>query len=244
MLRIYQAKQGYCYNSDTLFLASFISNLIKKDSTLLDIGSGAGTLGLLVHRLLEAKKIRLLLSQVEVNKIYARINNINAAANKIDSKIYNCNFLDFKSMDKFDFIVSNPPFYNENILPSKNALKAIATISSNLDFKALALNVKRLLKPRGSFVFCYSALESFKILGILKEAGFNCEAIRFIHPNKDKNASIFLALARINTRSQTKILPPLFTHIGALQLDNSKEVEQIYKACNTYSIKFDLDSSF
>ncbi|MFT2677097.1 methyltransferase, partial [Helicobacter pylori] len=54
---------------------------------------------------------------------------------------------------------------------------------------------------------------------------------------KDKNAHLMLGLARNNSKSALKVLPPLITHNSKNQSDNTKEVLSIYQICNTYSIK-------
>lgn len=54
---LYQPKNGYCYNSDSMFLFEFAASFIRKKSTntikkmrFLDIGAGCGILGLLCAR--------------------------------------------------------------------------------------------------------------------------------------------------------------------------------------------------
>ncbi len=48
-MTFYQYKDGYRYNSDTVFLYNFISQE-KLKGKLLDVGSGCGILGLLLKR--------------------------------------------------------------------------------------------------------------------------------------------------------------------------------------------------
>ena len=46
---LYQPDEGYCYNSDSIFLYGFISRFEPKGKTL-DVGAGCGIVGLLVAR--------------------------------------------------------------------------------------------------------------------------------------------------------------------------------------------------
>jgi len=46
-LTLYQPKDGYCYNSDTMFLYDFVTKFnIKGD--ILEVGGGCGVLGAVV----------------------------------------------------------------------------------------------------------------------------------------------------------------------------------------------------
>ena len=64
LLRIYQITQGYCYNSDSLFLWNFIMPHLHNGDKVLEIGSGSGIIGLLlvsfnpvIYRVLEGRKL-------------------------------------------------------------------------------------------------------------------------------------------------------------------------------------------
>ncbi|MEJ2469363.1 MAG: methyltransferase, partial [Campylobacterales bacterium] len=44
---LYQPSEGYCYNSDSIFLYDFVSSF-KPRGRMLDVGAGCGVVGLLV----------------------------------------------------------------------------------------------------------------------------------------------------------------------------------------------------
>ena len=51
-MNLFQPKNGYCYNSDTMFLYDFTTKFnIKGD--VLDVGGGCGVLGLLIKEILK-----------------------------------------------------------------------------------------------------------------------------------------------------------------------------------------------
>ncbi|MDO7252445.1 tRNA1(Val) (adenine(37)-N6)-methyltransferase [Helicobacter cappadocius] len=232
ILKLYQLYDGYCYNSDSLFLYDFAREFIKKSSCVLEVGSGSGVVGLLCARAFDID-----LTMIEIDVYMAFLSKINAASAKIQAKIICKNFLDFHSEKKFDMIISNPPFYRLGIIGAKNRRIKIARSEEFLPFREFCTRVKRLLKSQGSFVFCYDAKESHRVFHILKDLGFNPEVTKFVHPRIDKEASLLLCKARINTKSSIKILPPLITHYSNSQLDNTDEVKKIYQDTNTYSIK-------
>lgn len=232
MLKIYQLHDGYCYNSDSLFLYDFARGFLKKSFCILEIGSGSGVIGLLC-----AKESGASLVMVEADEASASLSQINAKSAGVEARVICEDFLQYKTSEKFDVVISNPPFYRAGVVAPKNPRIQMARNEEFLPFEKLCKQVKRVLKPNGSFIFCYDAKESHRVFYTLKAVGFNAEVMRFIHPRLDKGASLMLCRARINTKSSLKVLPPLFTHNSALQTDNTKEVKEIYQRANTHSIK-------
>lgn len=230
ILQIYQPKEGYCYNSDTLFLYDFSMRFIKKNSKVLEIGAGSGILGMLC-----ARDIAMDLVMIEKNPMMAKLCRENLRINEIYAKFYNEDFLEFSfENEKFDFILSNPPFYYDGVIKSKNSAIAEARYADNLPFCELAKKVNTLLKPQGEFIFCYDARESYKVFEILAQNKMRPITLRFVHPKKDKEASLLMCRIKKGSKSQTMILPPLFTH---RDLEFSDEVQEIYKRAKTWSIK-------
>ncbi len=152
-----------------------------------------------------------------------------------NAQVFESDFLDFKPPILYDVIVCNPPFYALGSIKSEN--KGHARHQSELDFASLAAKVKKCLKPKGYFIFCYEALSLCLVIEGLKSAKLTLETLRFVQSFKDKNAHLMLGLARNNSKSALKVLPPLITHHSKNQSDNTKEVLSIYQICNTYSIK-------
>lgn len=230
LIRLYQLKDGYCYNSDSLFLFAFASQFLKKRASLLDVGCGCGILGALCMRDFDCE-----LTMVEKSRESATLAQINVPRAKVHCE----DFLEFQSEEKFDFILSNPPFYRSQILPSKNPRLNLARNESSLPLESMLKQMKRVLKPNGTIVFCYDAKETHRVFYELKCAGFNAEVARFVYPREHQDASLVMIKARIQSRASLQILHPLFTHIGKNQGDISSEVREIYALCNTYSIKIE-----
>lgn len=318
-LKIYQINEGYCYNSDSLFLWDFARAQLHNGQKVLEIGSGSGVIGLLCARDLEIS-----LFQVELQREYALLNLKNATHNNIFTHIINVNCLEmldgktFKvdvwamsgdsnplngialwtieklgnaksakiskdsieskgedskessqnaeskdaekaakeqdllrkidskilniKLEYFDVLISNPPFYTEGTLESKNTFKKIATQDIYLPLEQFILVAKKCLKPSGKLIFCYSVSSLARILSLLETHNFGVEKMRFIYPRLDKNAIRVMIVAKRNAKPQTLILPPLITHLSENQSDNSPEVQKIYKDAKTQSVKVDLDS--
>ncbi len=234
---LYQPNNGYCYNSDTHFLYSFIvQNLYKFKNIsgdVLDIGSGSGILGLLVSREYE----KLSLNQCEIQNSFQQLSQINAKCNKIDANIYRGSFLDLEFDKLFDMCVSNPPFYHTNVIKSENENLKIARYNDSLPLREFIKKVSEVLKNNGKFFFCYDVKQLNEIIFFLNEYKLNIESLQFVHPKKSKNATLVLVYARKNSKSLLNILPPL---VVFEKEDFTTEVKEIYKKSSTHSIKVEI----
>jgi len=116
--------------------------------SLLDIGTGTGLLALMYAQKDPTAKI----DAIEIDKETAEQakENIEASpwVNRIN--IINADARNFQFQNKYDLIISNPPFY-ESELRSSDAQKNIAQHGEELLFKELLNIIKANLKPDGLF---------------------------------------------------------------------------------------------
>ncbi|RBQ31489.1 methyltransferase [Arcobacter sp. FW59] len=236
---LYQPRNGYCYNSDTHFLFNFICKCLEKykniNGDILDIGSGSGILGLLLAN--NYKK--LILNQCEIQKSFQFFSQQNAKTNKIYANLYKGSFLDLEFDKKFDFCVSNPPFYHQNVIKSENESLKIARYNSSMPLKNFIYRSSNILKNDGKLFFCYDSKQLNEIILFLNEFNFNIEALQFVYPKAKKEASLVLVYAKKNSKSLLKILKPLI--VFDENSNFTKEVEDIYKHIRTHSIKVDFE---
>ncbi len=225
---LYQSIDGYCYNSDTLLLYDFILSFNPKGE-ILDVGSGSGILGLLI-----ARDCNISLNQCEIQEKMQFLSNKNASINSIKTTLFKENFLKAEFNKKFDFVISNPPFWDSNVIQTKVDEINIARYNHHLPIKEFFKKVNLILKPRGNFIFCYDSKQIQILIQILSELKFNIETIRFVHSKITKPSSLVLIQAKKSSKSQTKILPPLYMFDNEIY---TKEVEEIFKKAKTHSIK-------
>ncbi|QQF51473.1 methyltransferase [Campylobacter fetus subsp. venerealis] len=226
-MKLFQLKEGYRYNSDTLFLYDFISkNQIF--GNVLDVGCGCGILGLLLKR----DFINLNLSSIDIQEINSTITQLNADANSLVAAIICDDFSKFKSEIKFDFIVSNPPFYNSQITKSENEHISISRYSSSLDPLSFFKSVNANLKPQGVLYFCYDARRVGEILPILSSLKLKLTKLRFVHSRISESSKLALFEAKKSSKSMCEIYPPLIIFD---ENEFSGEVKEIFKKSDTKS---------
>ena len=234
---LYQPNNGYCYNSDTHFLYNFIKENLKKfknvKGKVLDIGSGSGILGLLVCRDLE----KLELNQCEVQDKFEQLSNINSKNNKIENTLFKGKFQEINFDKEFDICISNPPFYHCDVVKTENENIKIARYNDSLPLEDFIKKTAKILNQNGKFFFCYDVKQINDIIILLNKYKFNIESLQFVHPKKEKEASLILVYARKNSKSLTKVIPPLFVFEKG---EFTQDVLDIYTKCSTHSIKVDL----
>lgn len=197
---------------------------------MLDVGAGCGIVGLLVAR--DFPKVRL--EAVEKQQIFVEYAKKNAKTNGIECTVHHQDFLEMDESKKYDYIVSNPPFYHDGVQKSANEMLFYARYNVNLPVEEFVEKAKRLLKPGGHFVFCYDASQFALVSAALERAKLRIVEARFVHPKREKKASLVLVHARSNSRSLMQVLPPLFAFEGE---EFSKEAKEIYAKAKTESIK-------
>lgn len=224
-LELYQLQNGYRYNSDTLFLYDFIGS--KPKGQILDVGCGCGILGLLV-----ARDSSVILKGIDINPINVQISQHNANVNGMAGEFIAEDFSKFKSDIKFDFIISNPPFYHANVTKSQNEHIANSRYNDSLSLEQFLAGANRNLKPKGVLYFCYDAKQIGWILALLVKFKLNLTKLRFVHSKRGQNAKLALFEAKKSSKSLCEILPPLIVFDG----DNfSLEASEIFKKANTIS---------
>ena len=229
---LYQPTSGYCYNSDSIFLYDFIASF-KPKGTLLDVGCGVGIISLLLSRDFDIQTS--IIDKQEKMLDYAKHNY---KLNGLKAKHYLGDFTELEIEDRYDYIISNPPFYDERVQQSKDTHLNIARYAHHLPIEGFIRRVKTFLKPRGWFIFCYDAKQIDLLLYYLKLNGMNPEKIQFVHSKIDRESKLVMIAARNNSKSMTQILPPFVVFD-----DNNiykSNAQRAFDKAKTHSIKGDF----
>lgn len=226
---LYQPQEGYCYNSDSLFLYDFIDSFNPK-GRVLDVGAGCGVVGLLVAR--DNKKVEL--EAVEKQEAFIHYATTNARVNKIEYKMHGGSFLELDEDVKYDYIISNPPFYHEGASQSEDKMLFNARYNINLPLKDFFKKVSRLLKPQSHFIFCYDASQFGLICAELEKVKLRVVDVQFVHPKIDKKASLVMLHVKNGSKSLMKVWEPFISFDGS---EFSQKAQDIYKKAKTQSIK-------
>ena len=245
-MKLFQLKDGYRYNSDSLFLWDFARKncSFKASQSLLDVGCGCGILGLLL-----ARDFNCALSCIDIQPQNCELAQMNAQANGIKASIICADFFkDWESGNSvensagnsagnfgipsqscqrnqiFERIICNPPFYDfggEN----KNAHKNTSRNASSFDISAFASKCSKLLAPKGELVLCYDARLVDRLLQALLEVGLKPIKLAFLHSKPSKPANVVLVVAKKGAKSPLCVFGSLFAcNESGTHSDFAKEV--------------------
>ncbi len=107
-LKIIQNEQGFCFGIDSILLSDFAKE-VKKDSTVVDLGTGTGILPLLLCKKTQLKKIIGIEVQKEVYEMAQRSVKLNNLEDKIE--LINDNIkslITILGINTIDVLVTNP----------------------------------------------------------------------------------------------------------------------------------------
>ena len=186
--KIIQKKKGFRFTVDSILLVNFLK--LKKNTNLLDIGTGTGIMPLLLCRKEEINLITAVEIETEIAKMFEKTIEINSLESKI--KLINTDVKNYKE-EPFDMIISNPPYMklNEGYV-SPHDYRAGARHEVNLDLKELLINGKRLLKNGGSFNLVYRTNRFMEVLDEAKMLNLNVKRVRFIYSKPNQSSDLFM----------------------------------------------------
>ena len=199
---------------------------------VLDVGAGCGILGLLLKRDFESINLSLL----EIQERNLEILRLNSLQNDLPAEILHADFAEFKSEKRFDFIVSNPPFYRERISLSKEPHMALSKSAASLSLRDFVRSANAHLKPGGTLIFCYEAGKLAKICELLGEFRLNLTRLGFVYPDISKPAKLALLQARKNSRSPCEIVLPIYASAHGRR---TAQAHAIYKSADLTSVDYE-----
>ncbi|EAH9284307.1 methyltransferase [Campylobacter upsaliensis] len=220
ILKFFQFSNAYRYNSDSLLLSAFILEDKLNQKMLLDVGAGCGIIGILLKSFVANLKLSLLDIQEENILLIKE----NLRQNALEAELFHSDFKEFKSKNRFDYIVCNPPFYRQGAQKSTNLHKNISKSASFLPLEDLVRGVNFLLAPRGVFYFCYEALALSEICVILEKYKLKMTKIRFVHSKKGVKARLVLVKVIKNAKSPCEVASPLFVYENGCLSEEMREL--------------------
>ncbi|MEF2931523.1 MAG: tRNA1(Val) (adenine(37)-N6)-methyltransferase [Clostridia bacterium] len=228
-LKIIQNTKGFCFGIDSVILSDFAKS-IKKESKVVDLGTGTGIIGLLLCKKTELKEIvgieiqkevaEMAKRSIELNKLEDKFKILNTDINKIfEDKLLEKN--------KFDVVVMNPPYKEKgtgkiNEVDSKiiSRHEVKATLS---DFIKVASN---LLKDKGEIYIVHKPERMPDIIQKMRENKIEPKEIKTVYSNKKTEASLILIKGIKGANKFFKILEPLY--IYEENGEYTKEIKEIY----------------
>lgn len=222
-----QQKQGYRYNIDTFLLYDFATRCNLRGKVL-DVGCGCGIVGIL----LKVKFAEISLFLLDILKQNCDLTRQNLKDNDIEAQVLCANFSEFVSDEKFDFIVSNPPFYRQGALKATNKHTQIGKFASSLSLESFVKSSNALLKPQGKLYFCYEVGALQELCAVLATHKLKITRLVFVHKNAHEKARLALIEAKKSSKSPCEVSSFFVYENGKL----SAKMQEIYTTIRIKSL--------
>lgn len=210
---IIQDPKRFCFGIDAVLLSNFAK--VKKNETVLDLGTGTGILPILLAGKTEGKHFTGLEIQEESADMARRSVSYNNLDERID--IVTGDIKEAFSIFKprlFDVIVSNPPYMlADHGLKNPNDALAIARHELMCNLEDIMRESSKLLADgKGRFYMIHKPFRLTEILVAMNKYRIEPKRIQFIYPYIDKEPTMVLIEGLRGGKSRVKIEPPIIMY--------------------------------
>ncbi|HEY5508921.1 MAG TPA: methyltransferase [Paludibacter sp.] len=155
---------------DGVLLGAWAS--VENANSILDIGSGSGLITLMLAQRSEAEIIAI---DIDADAVLQTVDNVSKSPwqNRIRTKEISLQLFVFETSDRFDLIVSNPPYF-VNSTKTSTLSRTTARHTGSLSHEALIENAKLLLKPTGRICLILPVNEGLQCVDFAENIGLFC----------------------------------------------------------------------
>ena len=212
-LKIIQNKDGFCFGIDAVLLSDFAKD-IRNNSTVLDLGTGTGIIGILLCAKTKLSKIYGIDIQKDVCDMAFRSVKLNNLENKFE--IINTNIKELTNTFEeasFDAIVSNPPYKKDNSgLKNESETKLISRHEITASLEDFIHVSSKLLKSNGSIYMVHRPERLSDLFYLLKKYNLEPKKLRLVQSYQDSKPKLVLVKATKNAKSFLNIEEPLIIY--------------------------------
>ena len=212
-LKIIQNKDGFCFGIDSVLLSDFAKN-IKRNSKVLDLGTGTGIIPTLLCGKTGLAEIVGVEIQKEVYEMAKKSIELNKLENKF--KIINDNILNLNKYfenNTFDIIVTNPPYKKNNTgIKNEDKRKLISRheIEANLDdFIRIS---KNMLKDKGELYIVHRPERLVDLFVTMRKYKIEPKKIRMVYSNVNAVSKLVLVQGVKNSKPFLKVEKNLYIY--------------------------------
>lgn len=208
-LKIFQDTEMFKFSLDSVLLANFVT-INKSINKILDIGTGNSPIPLMLTKRTNAKIDAIEIQEESYNLGYESIkynnlqNQINIILGDIREK--------YKELENnsYDTIVSNPPYYKQNVKIPLNENKKLARNEQSLSLSDIFVISKKLLKDGGNISIVIDTDRLIEVIELMKRNSIEPKRLQFVYPKESKNSKILLIEGTKNGKPGIKVLNSIF----------------------------------
>ena len=222
--KIYQNDTAFKVGTDGVLLGAWVS--CSDSERILDIGTGTGLIAIMLAQRAKAKITGLEISENAYKLLFKNVENCKWN-NRISIK--NISFQEYAKMtsEKFDLIVSNPPFFSNSLKPTNINLKT-AKHTDLLPFSELIDGVVKLLTNKGMFAIILPSDIAVQFIDLCEENKLYCSKEILVKPNINKKPKRVLMEFRKNKKNKVSEILTIETQERHKYTNEYKELIKDY----------------
>ena len=210
-LKIIQNTNGFCFGVDSVLLTEFAKDM-KKNKTIVDLGTGTGIIGILLSKKVEASKV----IGIEIQKDVAEMASRSVELNNLQNIMQILNE-DVKSLslekNSFDYVVTNPPYKKIGTgIINKEDKQIISRHETTVNLDEWLKVASNLLKDNGAIYMIHRPERLNEIIENIRKYRLEPKRIRFVYPKVSKDANLVLIKAVKYANSFLKVEKPLIIY--------------------------------
>ncbi len=204
--RIEQGGSGMKVTTEGCILGSWVN--AENATNILDIGAGTGLLSLMI-----AQRSKANIDAVEIDENAAEQTKLNFKNSPWSDRLqlYPNSIQNFKSENKYDLIVSNPPFFS-NHLKNQNQQKNNAIHDDLLNQEDLLNSISNLLQDNGNAYILLPEHESKQLEINAKKLGLHI--IEKLEVYNQPNGRVFRVISKLSKKHLEQTIEQLIIREG------------------------------
>lgn len=199
--KIFQRRKGHRHSTDDLLTAWYALEQVPAPTHALDLGTGIGTVGLLMVSAVPT----LALTCIEAQDISYRFLTENIAANEVGDRVrpLHGDLRELALDERFPLITGSPPYFDPRagIVPS-DSQKAHARFELRGDVLDYAHAAKAHLAVDGTFVFCFPHAQADRAVSAMRATGFSIVKRRDVIPRDGLTALFGLYACKLGAHPE------------------------------------------
>ena len=210
-LKIIQNTDGFCFGVDSVLLTEFAKDM-KKNKTIVDLGTGTGIIGILLSKKVEASKVIGIEIQKDVAEMASRsveLNNLQNTMQILNEDVKNLSL----EKNSFDYVVTNPPYKKVGTgIINKEDKQITSRHETTVNLDEWIKVASNLLKDNGAIYMVHRPERLNEIIENLRKYRLEPKRIRFVYPKISKDANLVLTKAVKYANSFLKVEKPLIIY--------------------------------
>ncbi|MCK4312643.1 MAG: methyltransferase [Candidatus Cloacimonetes bacterium] len=184
---IYQTRSGHSITTDTEFIVRTVLEKYRKQSkkiSVLELGSGNGIISIMLSHYCPVWQI----TGIEIQSHYVCLSKENAKLADVETTSIEADLKQYTSKNKFNLIVSNPPYFPKNKgIISPDIKRAISRHEILCTMEDVLNSVKRNLKTQGKAYLLYPEIRFNDIIQFAKKVDLKVTEKFILNASKNKN---------------------------------------------------------